>query len=511
VTAWFGMSFQRHNTWFEQSRAWMDYLRRCHYMLQQGDPSADLLYFIGEDVPRMTGALEPAVPQGYDFDFVNTEVIMNRLSVVDGLLTLPEGLQYRALVLPPNPTMRPEVLRRIGQLVREGATIVGTPPVRSPSLSGYLAADAEVKGLAEEIWGRCDGKEVRENSYGKGVVFRGLPLEEVLAKLGTGPDLIYPDPEIKWTHRRAPDLDIYFISNQSDKPVQTEIAFRVGAKIPEFWCPKSGSIRRIARFRTEGGLTHVPVSLGESGSLFVVFRSPGTGDHFIDCLPERRDGPAGSDPMLCYAADGNPMLMTRSEGAWRLRRADGKDILVESGSLPASFELNGNWTLSFPSGWDCPESLALDRLVDWRELPGEGMRHFSGTARYQTKVKIPEHYIVAGDRLLLELGAVENLAEISVNDQPMGVIWCPPYEVDITEAVRAGENELAVSVTNLWWNRLVGDAKYPGGFPDGLGGAAGTGPRTFGTHVAWSAADSLLPSGLIGPVQIRIQRHIPVR
>ena len=183
---------------------------------------------------------------------------------------------------------------------------------------------------------------------------------------------------------------------------------------------------------------------------------------------------------------------------------------MKSGSLPSSLELNGNWTLYFPPGWDCPESLVLDRLVDWRELPGEGMRHFSGTARYQTTVQIPEQYFAAGTRLWLELGKAENLADIMVNGQPMGVIWCPPYEVDITDAVRAGVNGVAISVTNLWWNRLVGDAKYPGGFPDGQGGYACTGPGTFATHKAWSAADTLLPSGLLGPVQLRVQRRIVI-
>jgi hypothetical protein len=516
VTAWFGMSFQRHNTWFEKGRAWIDYLRRCHYMLQQGSPRADLLYFIGEDVPRMTGALEPPVPGGYDFDFINAGVILDRLSVADGFLTLPEGQSYRALVLPPLTTMRPELLEKIGRLVQEGAVIVGPAPLRSPGLANFPHADEAVRQLAGKIWGPCDGVAVTEHPYGQGSVFQGLPLDEVLEKIGEIPDLVCDAPSLEWTHRGAEDLDIYFLSNQSDTAIFTEIGFRVGDRMPEFWCPRTGSIRRAGRFRTANNYTHVPVALGPHGSVFVVFRSPARGDQVLVCVGADGTGQTGyMEPEpgsgWCYAEDGHPAICVWEEVNWKVTQANGRESIVQSGPIPAPIRLLDGWVVHFPPGWDCPDSLALDRLMDLRDLPEEGMRHFSGTAVYRTSLKVPDDRKVDGDRFVLDLGRVETIAEVKVNGQPLGVIWCPPYEADITGALRAGENDLEIAVTNLWWNRLVGDAKYPGGFPDGKGGFTGRPSGTFATHQAWTAVDSLLPSGLIGPAQVRSERLLTVR
>lgn len=90
------------------------------------------------------------------------------------------------------------------------------------------------------------------------------------------------------------------------------------------------------------------------------------------------------------------------------------------------------------------------------------------------------------------------------------MLWCSPYTVDITSAARLGANELEIEVTNLWWNRLVGDAKYPGGFPDGRGGFTGDAPKTFTTHTAWGPREELEPSGLLGPVRLQVERHVPL-
>ena len=153
VNAWFGTEFNRHNTWFEASRDWITYLRRCCHLLQQGTRVADIAYFIGEDAPKMTGVRKPDLPPGCDFDYINAEVIQTRLTVKDGLLTLPGGPAYRVLVLPAMTTMRPELLRKIRDLVLAGATIWGAPPACSPSLQHYPHCDREVRTLAAEIWG----------------------------------------------------------------------------------------------------------------------------------------------------------------------------------------------------------------------------------------------------------------------------------------------------------------------------------------------------------------------
>lgn len=160
------------------------YLKRVNFMLQQGVNIADVAYFIGEDTPKMTGINEPELPTGYQFDYINAEVIKTRLSVRDNMLTLPDGTQYKILVLPPVKTMRPELLAKIASLVEEGAIVLGPAPERSPSYENYPHADHEVAQLAERLWSGIDGKNVKYKRVGKGMVINGMSLTEAFALTG---------------------------------------------------------------------------------------------------------------------------------------------------------------------------------------------------------------------------------------------------------------------------------------------------------------------------------------
>jgi len=273
VNAWFGTEFNRHNTWFEQSKTWTEYLRRSSWLLQQGNRVADVAYFIGEDAPKMTGVRQPELPPGRDFDYINAEVIEKNLSVKDGVLTLPHGTTYRVLVLPEQSTMRPEVLRKIRDLVKTGATVVGPPPSRSPSLENFPQSDAEVKRLAAEVWGQADRKLPGEHLFGKGRVIWGKRLDKVLAALGSQPDF-ESSAKVRFTHRRSADAEIYFVANPKAESVTTTAAFRVSGKAPELWWPESGRIERPVVYDAAGGVVRLPLSLGPQGSVFVVFRTP---------------------------------------------------------------------------------------------------------------------------------------------------------------------------------------------------------------------------------------------
>ncbi len=177
VNAWFGTELNRNNTWFEYARPWIDYQRRCSVMLQAGKPVADVAYFISEDAPKMTGQREPALPPGYDFDYINADVIEHRLRVEDGRFVLPDGTSYRLLVLPPSDTMRPALLKKLGELVDAGGAVLGSAPRRSPSLQDYPACDAEVRKLAADLWGE---KKIIEDTN----------LQTALDRLHTLPDVI---------------------------------------------------------------------------------------------------------------------------------------------------------------------------------------------------------------------------------------------------------------------------------------------------------------------------------
>ncbi|MEI6604463.1 MAG: glycosyl hydrolase [Verrucomicrobiota bacterium] len=271
INAGFGTEFNRNNTWFEQSKAWIDYLRRSTVLLQTGKHVADVAYFISEDAPKFAGPQQPPLPPGFDYDFINADVIEHRLAVKDGRLVLPDGMSFRLLALPESARMRPELLGKIRDLVKAGATVVGAPPSRSPSLENFPKCDAEVQSLAREIWGDANAKEPGEHLLGKGRVFWGKGLDTVFAELGLQPDF-KTSAQLGFTHRHSDDAEIYFVANSKSESLTTTAAFRVGDKAPELWWPDSGRIERPAVYEAADGEVRLPMSFGPTGSVFVVFR-----------------------------------------------------------------------------------------------------------------------------------------------------------------------------------------------------------------------------------------------
>lgn len=270
VNAWFGTEFNRHNTWFEEGRTWIDYLRRCCFMLQQGTRVADVAYFIGEDTPKMTGIRQPELPAGHDFDYVNAEVILKRMSVKDGRLTLPHGASYRVLVLPDQETMRPELLGKIRDLVRAGAVVLGRPPKQSPSMKDYPKCDEQVRRLAVEIWGTGADTEAGERRFGQGRVIWGEELTTVFDRFAIEPDFLSQAP-LRYTHRSTGDRQIYFVANPEPQEIATLATFRVGDRAPTLWWPATGQVERPAAYDSREGHIQLPIVLGPHASVFVVF------------------------------------------------------------------------------------------------------------------------------------------------------------------------------------------------------------------------------------------------
>ena len=274
VNAGFGTEFNRNNTWFEMSKTWVDYLRRCSVLLQAGVQVADVAYFIGEDAPKMTGSRQPELPPGYDYDYINADVLLNRARVKSGQLVLPDGMSYRLLVLPPSETMRPETLAKIKFFVDHGLAVLGPLPTRSPSLQNYPTCDATVQKLTAELKGR-----VRTD----GDIRAALPVPPDVARLNPS--------QILFKHRRDGDTEIYFLSNQSDSPAQLIPAFRVTGKVAELWHPDTGEMERLVT-QTSEGVTKVPLRLAARGSVFVVFRPPSK----------------QFEPVASFTRDGQPVM-----------------------------------------------------------------------------------------------------------------------------------------------------------------------------------------------------------
>lgn len=487
-----GTHINRNITWADQARPFMTYLARNSYMLQQGLFVADLAYVLPEGAPSSQPfwgpGLQPAPPEGYDYDCINADVLLNRASVSDdSRLVLPDGLSYRVLVLPQIDRMTPRVLRKIRDLAADGLTVVGPKPIASPSLLDYPKCDAEVQQLADEVWGDLDGVTRNRHYYGKGVVFWNWPLAEVLASLPAPKDFEFAGPldaNLSWIHRRTPEADLYFIANRTDQTQDVQARFRVKGREAELWHPDTG-VAQPADYSIADDRTTVPLHLAQRESVFVVFRHP---------APSLvRTSPVPNTATLATVA--------------------------------------GLWDISFPPSLGAPPKIQLAKLESWTANTNEGVKYFSGTATYSKTLQVPRRWLRPGTRILLDLGSARDIAEVSVNGKSLATLWKPPYQVDVTSALKSGENQLEVKVTNEWTNRQIGDRSAPpekrvlasagggprGGFGGAPGGARGTnavapggrggavGPRGGpggGGGGAFGRAQVLADAGLIGPVTI---------
>ena len=444
LDAWFGNEFNRKNTWFSQMDVFTGYLKRCNFMLQRGDYVADVAYFIGEDAPKMTGICTPELPAGYSFDYINGEVLLQRASVEDGRIVLPSGMKYHLLVLPQLETMRPEILQKIKELLQAGACVIGPAPKYSPSLSDYPAADRKVQALAFELWGD-QTESVR--TIGKGRLFMpATSLQPVLEALNVKPDMrVNSGTPVLFIHRATDEGDIYFISNQSETPVDINPSFRVAGKLPELWNPLTAEIRLLPEFTCADGVTTVPVRLEGFESSFIIFRKKGT-----------------------------PAKTTA-------RNYPVKEVLAT---------VSSPWQVDFEKGKRGPEeAVTFPALQDWTESTDPSIRYFSGKAIYTNRItldKLPQK------ALYLDLGKVMVMAKVKINGQYVGGVWTTPYRLPVGDFLRKGENLIEVEVVNNWRNRLIGDASLP------------EKERGTWTNVnPWNADSPLQSSGLIGPVEIQ--------
>lgn len=450
VTAWFGVEFNRLNTWFFDMDVFLKYIKRCNMMLQQGRYVADVAYFIGEDAPKMIGTTDPALPKGYSYDYINGDVIKQRLSVRNGKLVLPNGISYSILVLPKLQTMRPELLAKIKELVQQGAVILGPKPERSPSLANYPVADEQVKKMAAELWGNIDGVTTKVNHYGKGMVINGMDMQQALDLVKAIPDVkITGSESILFIHRQLKDGSIYFLSNQNDAPVNFSASFHITGKKPELWNAVTGATRDLPAFKQNATTTSIPMQLAPYESAFVVFR---------------KNGKAGNTTRSNYPA---PL----------------KTIGITS-----------PWIVNFDKAMRGPVNpVVFNTLTDWSTNLNDSIKYYSGTAYYHNTFKINK--LEKGSKYIIDLGVARAIAKVTVNGIEMGGAWTPPYQVDITKALKPGENKLEIKVVNTWMNRLIGDDKLPAD------------QRKVSVTFGPDPKAGLESSGLLGPVKIYVTKH----
>jgi hypothetical protein len=503
-----GTNFERTNTWWEKAKAWMQYIKRCQFLLQQGLFVADIAYFYGEGAPTTLTKHEPVLPPGYDFDAVNADVLLNRMQVKDGRLVLPDGMSYRLLLLPESTRMTPEVLRKIKELVEAGATIVGPRPEKSPSLSDYPANDKEVRKLATALWGKEGVSRLVDRKVGAGRVISGKSLESILPELCGAPDVAAEKlgSDYVYIHRQVGDAEVYFVSSQLPITSRATLTFRAGARRPELWHPDRGRVEPAVTFVATNDLVSIPLDFDPAGSVFVVFRAPLTGvESVVALLHNERDllrtHSVGTNtvPVYLTAAEKGWVLHAFESGRYEVLTARQRTLDAEIGVLPAPLTLAGPWVLRFPAGWGAPAQVTLEKLISWTDHPTDGVKHFSGTAVYEKEFEMPSDWFAADHAFWLDLGVVKEVAEVRLNGKSLGILWKPPFRLDIGNALQPGKNKLEIEVVNLWPNRLIGDAALP------------EDKRvTWAQFQPYKAKDPLLKSGLLGPVMLQVEAQVPV-
>lgn len=536
----YGVHWEGTQTWWDFSPGYHTYLSRCQLMLRQGLPVADVCYLVPEGAPQVFRPPSSAVRgnppdrRGYNFDGCAPEVLISRASVQNGDIIFPDGMRYHILVLPERETMTPALLRKLKQLVEEGATIIGPPPRKSPGLSGYPECDTEVSEIAGQVWGNCDGVQVTEHAFGKGRVvwvrspgsgadslsggsagsgsgglmrleasstamyagkFRqradadgkataeaeqygdfAVP-ETVLRGDGVQPDF-ETDALLRYTHRRDGQTEIYFVANPEDRAVAAKCVFRVDGKQPELWDPIRGNARDLPVFTDDHGRTSIVLRFEPHQSMFVVFNKTHGKKHLAgNNFPRFNDG----------------------------------------------IELRGPWEVTFDTSWGGPGRVQFRHLEDWSKREEDGVKYFSGEATYRKVFDLPAKVraMLSGgvdkrSGIWLDVGEVKNLAGVRLNGHDLGVLWTAPWRVNVGPAIRSKGNVLEISVANLWRNRLVGDERLrqdaefaEGGnilrWPEWLvkGEPRPTsGRHSFATWRHFTRDSPLLPSGLMGPVRI---------
>ncbi|VGO19356.1 glycosyl hydrolase [Pontiella sulfatireligans] len=510
---WNGVNFHRGNTWWLYADGFVNYLGRCSYMLQQDLFVADVCHYVGYEDTYSSGYGDltlKGLPEGYRADHCDNSVLLERMDVKDGRIVLPDGMSYAVLLLADKKTMAPEVLKKVDELVRKGATVIGPKPESAPGLENYPECDRIVRDLADQLWIDHADKTVTEARVGNGRMVWGASLAELLKQMELQPDFTFKAPrgtQINFIHRQNSDVDIFFVANSGQACI-ADCWFRIAGEQPELFDPMTGEISDIAIYEEQGGRTRIPLRFEAQGARFIVFRKPSK-DHIVElnhrgAIVFAPGKPIGemfeslSAEFFLNSGSGVSVTVKDNVDSLEWIMASGKKGTLAPSGLPKAVELKGPWSVEFESDRGAPARIQMNQLSSWTEHEARGVRYFSGVGTYKKSFAVPSASLGKNSKLILDLGDVRELAEVVVNGQSAGTLWRPPFEVDISHLVRSGKNELEVRVVNTWANRLIGDKTVP---------LAEQVCRIISPDPKWYTAESALPeSGLLGPVVLRVSR-----
>ena len=483
-----GTHFNDKRVWWPKVKPFNDYLARVSYVLQAADFTADVLFYYGDTIPNYGGHKHGrfSAGAGYDYEIINTEILLE-LEVRDGNLVIPKtGAAFKLLALTEEFEIHPEVLIKLNDLLKQGAVIIGSKPKQIAERK--IRTDMpDMEGWLNKLWKPFDAENIKPAS-----IFSDANPAEVLAALGVAPDIMYEDMDfftLDYIHYQKEGIDFYFIVNTTGEWLSREVKFRQKIKTPELWDPVTGKASKIPVYRDGEEHIALPLTLAPYESTFVVFKPGQDKGHYDGIM-----GDGLHPPFIRYVDQG---LEIWEEGEFELTTGNQPTKIRSTKSVRT---LEGAWEVFFPVGWGAPEKAIFPELKFWTESPVEGIKYFSGIARYE-KHFVHQEYLVGKSetRTYLDLGDLSHVAEVWLNDQPLGITWSKPHRFDITDKLMPGINSLKVEVANTWSNRIVGDAL--------------TGEKFTQTHIAetmikgvekripWEEVP-LIPSGLLGPVRL---------
>jgi hypothetical protein len=500
---WWGTHFGRHQTWFEPGKVFFTYLARCQVMLQHGEQPSN--YLCVDNLQGFADLISTA-------DFLDQKIL-----VKNGNLVLPSGRIYPFIVFSDS-IMLPETVHKIKELLAAGATVVSPKPVKSPGLKNFPECDSDIKENANIVWGSGLQKQ-----YGKGFIF--IKIEDAIIKAGIKPAFIVekassPD-DIKIAHRTSPEADIFFVANLAKSKQNIAISFNILGKQPEFWQAETGKINDAPIWEEKDGRTKVELNLKSLQSVFVVFRRTASKtDHPISIMV--------SDSVTNWKVQmnkqGNIVIGSQEKLEAKIFYSSGKEKIIRTYPKNVT-EIDGSWKVSFVPKMDKPFEMDFPELIDFSKHSNREVNYFAGTATYRKIVTIGSDLMGSDQEFILDLGEMNDIAEVIINGKNLGVLWYPPFQIEVTDALKEGENELLIKVTNNWANRLIGDEQEPADFEWGkdrgekMGRAMlaypdwfirkesrpSQGRKTFSIWYYYRKESPLKPAGLVGPVTLSVE------
>jgi hypothetical protein len=476
-------------TWWQQGEAFFQYLNRSQFLLQQGHSVDDVLYFYGDEVPNFVRLKrdDPAhVLPGYDYDVTDEDALLHTLSVHGGNITSPGGNVYRLMVLPAGRRLSLAALERIASYVRQGGSIAGQAPL-GPTGNLDEEAGKRFSQLTHELW---DGCTAASHADGAGTVFCNADSRAALRALKVAADFEGSSAQLDYVHRADATSDVYFVRNTGAHAIDTVARFRVTGRTPEIWNAVDGSIAPQMHYEIEDGQTRMPLHLDPFGSVFVVFLRP-AGLHVTQV---QKDGKNVESAEARGDEQSGFVLEHADAGTYRVTLSDGRQLTTEVSAAKSEELRASQWTIEFQADRGAPTGpQPLHEFQSWSASPDLGVRYFSGTAIYKSTVDIKRD---KDERVFLTLTDLHEICSVRINGKSVGTLWAMPYRLDITDSLAQDKNSLELDVTNLWPNRIIGDAQ-----PSATRHYTQTNIRKY------TADSPLLPSGLIGPVALETIRE----